>query len=331
MAGYSPLTTEYRGGVEDLVHLGYLAVVDERGEIVLSVGDPNAVVFYRSASKPIQALPVIARGLDRRYGLTDEETAIFAASHHAEPFHIAALESILRKTGLREEDMIMLPATPHAPYAEEARVREGRPPRKLYHNCSGKHAALMLLERDLTGDVRGYEDPDSPAQREVMRAVRLLSEVDALGMGLDGCGVPVFAVPIKHIAAAFRNLACPDLIPDEVYAAAARAFVPRMHEYPYMIQGKGTLCEALNADPDIVAKGGANGLYCFALKRERLGITFKLIDGTADSRPLIVRETLKKLGCLSAETEKRIEALSPEAIINDCGQIVGRRTLAFLS
>ena len=329
MSAYMPLTTESRGGIHDLTHLGHLVIVDERGRVVFSVGDPDAVVFYRSASKPIQALPVIARGLDTRYGVTAEESTIFAGSHHGELFHIAALESILKKSGLREETMIVLPTVPHAPYAEEARVRAGLPPRKLYHNCSGKHAALMLLQRELGGDVADYWRVESPAQREVARVVKLFSGVSELGMGVDGCGVPVFAAPIKHIAQGFRNLACPDLVPDEAYAAAARSFVPRMHAYPQMIQGTGTLCAALNADPDLVAKGGANGLYCFALKKERLGVAFKLIDGTADARPLIVREVLRGLGALSAETAARLEALRPDTIVNDCGDVVGRREIAF--
>ena len=57
-------------------------------------------VFFRSSSKPIQALPVIARGLDKKYGLTDEETAIFSGSHQGDTFHVAALKSIYEKAGL---------------------------------------------------------------------------------------------------------------------------------------------------------------------------------------------------------------------------------------
>ena len=39
--------------------MGYLCIVDEHSRVLYSVGDPNAVVYYRSSSKPIQALPVI--------------------------------------------------------------------------------------------------------------------------------------------------------------------------------------------------------------------------------------------------------------------------------
>ena len=33
-------------------------------------------------------------------------------------------------------------------------------------------------------------------------------------IGIDGCGVPVFAYPMKNIATAYKNLACIDTIQD---------------------------------------------------------------------------------------------------------------------
>ena len=92
------LTEEYRGGLLDLTHYGYISVVDENGKVVYAAGNPEAVVYYRSASKPVQALPVIAHRLDEKYGFTDEETVLFSGSHLGESFHIDALKSISRAT-----------------------------------------------------------------------------------------------------------------------------------------------------------------------------------------------------------------------------------------
>ena len=58
MASCEPLVYEYRADLLDLIHMGYICVVDEQGKVLYSVGDPNERVYYRSASKPIQALPV---------------------------------------------------------------------------------------------------------------------------------------------------------------------------------------------------------------------------------------------------------------------------------
>ena len=103
------LTEEFRGGLLDLTHYGYISIVDEKGKVIYSAGDPEAMVFYRSASKPVQALPVIAHRLDEKYGFTDEETVLFAGSHLGESFHVNALKSIMKKADLNPEDLIMKP------------------------------------------------------------------------------------------------------------------------------------------------------------------------------------------------------------------------------
>lgn len=329
MYTFVPLVKEYRGGLCDLTHFGYLCVVDEKGEVVFSAGDPDAEVFYRSASKPIQALPVIELELDKKYGLTDEESVIFSGSHTGEPFHIQALESVLAKTGLKEEWLCMKPAVPAAAYANEERIKAGLPPRRLYHNCSGKHLALMLVQREIGGDVRDYWKVEAAAQQKAAEAVRKVSGAEKLRIGVDGCGVPVFACMMKQIAEAYRNLACPELVQDKRLRAAICSYIPRIHEYPLMMRGTGYLCSLINYDPDIIGKGGANGVYGFGLKKERLGISFKLADGTEDSWPLLVLEVLKRLGCLTEETEERLLGLKPYIIQNDNGLDVGYREACF--
>ena len=51
-----------RGGIVESVHEGMIAVVDVEGRLVASLGDPNAVIFYRSSAKPFQAIPVVESG-----------------------------------------------------------------------------------------------------------------------------------------------------------------------------------------------------------------------------------------------------------------------------
>ena len=169
------LTEEYRGGLLDLTHYGYISVVDETGKVIYSAGNPEAIVYYRSASKPVQALPVIAHRLDEKYGFTDEETVLFAGSHLGESFHIAALKSIMEKADLNPDDLIMKPTVPGSTSANEDRIRAGLPKSKLYHNCSGKHAALMLIQREMGGDVRDYWKVGSVGQNEVLRTRSALS------------------------------------------------------------------------------------------------------------------------------------------------------------
>jgi len=51
-----------RSGVVESRHYGSVAVVNGKGELIASAGDPNFVTFIRSAAKPMQALNVIFSG-----------------------------------------------------------------------------------------------------------------------------------------------------------------------------------------------------------------------------------------------------------------------------
>ena len=80
---YTRLISEYRFDPEDakkelldLIHYGYVCIVDEDSNVIFEAGDSEDFVFYRSASKPIQSLPVFKYGLDEIYGLTEKESGL---------------------------------------------------------------------------------------------------------------------------------------------------------------------------------------------------------------------------------------------------------------
>lgn len=327
MPSYEPLTREYRGNLAepDLTHFGYISVVDEHSNVLYHVGNPDEMIFYRSSSKPIQALPVIARHLDEQYGLTEEETVLFSGSHAGESFHIDALKSIMKKADLTEDMLIMKPAVPAYAPANEERIRQGLPPSKLYHNCSGKHAALMLTQRALGGNVRDYWKTDAVVNDEIMRVISIMSEFpkENIQLGIDGCGVPVFAVGMKNIAIAYKNLACIDTISDDTIMDAASRYVPRIHKYNRMMRGTGYLCSRINEDPNIIAKGGANGVYGLGLKKERIGISFKLADGTEDSWPIIIKEIFRIIGYQRPETLQILDEINNGVVLNSNDTPVG--------
>ena len=321
------LTEEYRGEILDLIHEGYITVVDEKGQLLWHAGNPQATVYYRSASKPFQALPVIARHLDEKYGFTEEESVIMAGSHLGEPFHVNAIRSMFRKASMDLDDLIMKPTVPGSTSANEERIRQGLPAQKIYHNCSGKHTGAMVLQKELDPEhIRDYWKVDSAAQKEILRTISVLSEVpqEQVGIGVDGCGVPVFAVPVQNIAVAFKNIACIDTISDPELREAARRFIPRIHRYPLMMRGTGYLCSLINYDPNLVAKGGANGVYGIGLKKERMGISLKIKDGTEAIWPILIKEIFRQIGYYNEDTFKMLDSLNSGVIINDNGTPVGR-------
>lgn len=327
---HEELFLEYRAQTLDNIHMGYLAMIDENDRLIFSVGDPNADVYLRSSAKPIQALPVLSRNLDTKFGLTPEESAIFSASHAAQPHHIAALESIYAKAGLKEDDLIVKPTVPGDQDARYAARAAGAPLRKFNHNCSGKHAGILMLQRELGGDLADYWKPESVAQQEILRVISLVSTepVERIHIGVDGCGVPVFAMPIAKMALAFRNLVTPERIPDETIADAAVRYLPRLHAYPHMISGYGRICTLLNGDDNLIAKGGAAGVYGLALKREKIGIAFKMTSGESTIWPLVVHHVLKCLNGASQDTLTGLLKMMSYELTNDNDRTVGEFRLS---
>lgn len=325
------LVEEYRGALLENVHDGFIAVVDDRGALVASAGNTEAVVYYRSASKPIQALPVLAWGLDKVYGFTEEELAVMASSHRGEDFHIRAVEGILEKIGCREEDLCMLPGYPNHIGSREAVVCSGGPKRKVYHNCSGKHAAILTMARHLGASVEGYWKPEHPAQQAILNTISLFTEVpiQEIGIGVDGCGVPVFAVPLRAMALGAMKLASPDRIGDADFAAAAERLGGIISRHPLYITGTDYICSMVNMDTNLFAKGGAKGVYTIGLREQRLGIAFKVRDGSEDSWPLIINEIFRQIGYDNAAGRERMLKLASPQMINDNQEIVGENRVVF--
>lgn len=324
-----PMFEEYRGNTLECVHFGTACVVDRSG-IISAIGDTDWPCFYRSASKPIQALPVLVRGLHKKYGLTEEETAIFSGSHWGDEDHVRVCESIMKKTGLREEDMVMLPTWPNRTARRQMLLRENKPPRRIYHNCSGKHLCLMLLSRELGEPVTDYWRQDSKTQRIVREMVAYMSDTpyDEIRVGVDGCGVPVFAVPFHRIAGAYLKLVCPELIPDERIRCAVADNMARLHAYPNMIAGTGVVDTIITANPDMVAKSGAMGVYAIGVRSKGLGIVFKTIDGSHDEFADEAVEAFTQLG-IAPDTVSSIRRIYSNQLVNDNNETVGFRRAVF--
>ena len=290
------LAVETRGELIENRHDGCVAVVDRSG-LFRKAGRWGDTYFFRSASKPIQALPVLLLGLDRQYGLSEEEIAVMAGSNAGEPYCAGVVQSLLEKTGVGEEDLVLKARYPSHEPSKFAAVGRGEPPKKLWHGCTPKHVGAILTQRALTGSGAGYHLPDSAAQRLVRYTVSLFTDVpyEKIRLGTDGCGVPVFGVPGDRMALSFLRLARPELIPEPSFAEATRRITDLMHRHPRLIRGTDYLCTRMNADPGVVAKGGASGVYAFGLKKAGLGVMLKLYDGTEAAWQAVIARILRQI------------------------------------
>jgi L-asparaginase II len=325
------LVRELRGNVVENVHRGHIVGVDESGQALYAVGDAAHLTFLRSSGKPIQALPAIMSGIDVKFELSDREFSLLAASHRGEDFHVEALDSMKRKLGLTDDHLLCSPTYPLNSAARDELLKSGSKQRRMYHNCSGKHLGMMALCLSKGYALEGYYEPDHPVQQEILQAMSVITgcKLEDIGRGVDGCGVPVFAMPLNNLAHAFLKLACPDLIEDTQMRQAVVKITSVMNAYPEMISGTDAICTQLLMDPNIVAKGGAQGVYCFGLRQERLGFALKVMDGSSDEWPLIIASILEQVGYSNKETIDRLYRIAHQEVVNDNQRIVGRNEACF--
>ena len=289
----NPVLVEvWRGNAVESEHAGSLAIVDAAGSVVLQLGDIDRPVFPRSAVKALQALPLVESGAAERLQLTDDELAIACASHNGEPEHVRTAAGMLAKAGV---DAAVLECGAHWPYHEataRSLASRGETPTALNNNCSGKHAGFVCLACNLMGwndagldlrqYVKGYVTPEHPVMQEVTDALQSATGFDLsrTARGTDGCSIPTYAVPLRHLAHAFAKFGTGIGLRDG-QARAARRLRAAVARSPFMVAGSGRFDTVVmqRLGERVFCKVGAEGMYCAALPERGWGVAIKTSDG----------------------------------------------------
>ena len=290
MHTHPTLVEALRGGIVESFHRGSIAIVDADGGMHTAMGDIDRPIFPRSAVKVLQALPLVASGAADALGLSDEELALACASHGGEDPHVRTAASMLAKAGL---DAAALECGAHWPYhdgALKALARDRHEPSALHNNCSGKHAGFVCLGCGLHGSggsgaagfLSGYVEPGHPVMQAVTQALQASTGYDlsTTARGVDGCSIPTYAIPLRHLAHAFARVATGVGLSPE-HARAAQRLRTAVASAPFMVAGSGRLDTVLMTHfrERLFCKVGAEGVYCAALPDLGLGVAIKMDDG----------------------------------------------------
>jgi L-asparaginase len=279
-----------RSGVAEATHLVHAVAVRD-GRPVAEAGDPKLVTLFRSSAKPFQALP-LAEAYD---DLDPRELAIASASHRADRAQLAAVRLLLRRAHAGEDDLEC--------------GREGYPPTKLKHNCSGKHAGMLAVCRARGWRTEGYRLPSHRMQRTNLRNVAAAARVDEddIPTAVDGCGVVTFALSLEQMAGMFTRL-------EE--GAGGKRVAEAMRAHPELVRGEGAAdTVVMQTLAGAVAKGGAEGLLCGALP-DRTGFAIKCADGSGRAVGPAVAAFVARLGA-------ELPRLSEVPLTNSRGENVG--------
>ena len=346
-----PLFEVTRGRIVESVHYGSIAVVDSKGKLIASYGDPQAVAFLRSSAKAFQALPFVERGGVEHFGFTQMELAISCASHEGSALHVQTVRALQQKIAITEADLQCGTHMPGDVDELKSLIVHDHQPSTNHNNCSGKHTAMLAHAKMRGLPLDNYLDPRHPIQKDILTTFAEMCQltVKEIELGTDGCSAPNFAVPLYNAALAFARLCDPrDL--SEARAAACHKITAAMTAHPEMVSGYGEFDEQLMkaGEGKIVCKRGAEGYQIVGLlpgvlsaDAPGIGIAMKVSDGDASRmgsglestnrvRPAVMIEILRQLGVLSSKQEQTLASFGPEkSITNHRGIITGKSRPVF--
>lgn len=325
-----------RGALVESVHTGAIAVVTASGSVVLGIGDIRRPVFPRSSIKAFQCLPMIESGAADRFGYGNAEIALACASHTGSERHANLAQKMLADIGLGEAALGCGAHLPLGSSAQKALIRSGREPTQLHNNCSGKHAGMLATAKHLGEPIEGYWNPRHPVQQRVHATLSELSGL-TLGrdvMGLDGCSVPNWAMPLENLARLFARFVTRQGMGPDRRRAVERILAACWAE-PELVAGAGRADTVVmrRLPGRVFMKTGAEGVYAGGFPELGFGFALKIDDGTTrasagavmalvervlpEARGLMARKTIKSWSGIevgeirtSPTLERALEALS---------------------
>jgi L-asparaginase II len=262
------------------------------------IGDPDRLVYPRSALKPFQTVAALRAGAR----FSPEQLVVVTSSHGGTPRHVELVREVLACAGLTE-DALRTPVTwPSSTEAARDRVRAGLGPARILMNCSGNHAGMLAGSVAAGWSLDDYLDPEHPIHALAARVVAEHGGVEPSHQGVDGCGGPVWAIPLTALAEGYRRI-----------AAEHRALASAVRAHPDLIEGPGTPTTRAIAVLGVMAKSGAEGVFA-AVAPDGTTAAVKVLDGAGRAAAAVAVALLADAGA--------VDAVAAEGYLDDPGLVV---------
>jgi L-asparaginase II len=320
-----PLLTQKRGQHIENRFNGWFLTSTSSGELqYASPGSINLDTFFRSSAKPFQAFPLLQALQKHNITLPTEALAIACSSHSGTPDHTKWSAYLLEQAGLTKQNLGCGPHPPVDKEAAKALEEEGIAPTTLHNNCSGKHAGMLFACILNDWPIDNYLAPNHPLQQSIVHCLEETAEEKLLDIAIDGCGAPVFYLPLRTMAKLYARLASQDKF---------KPLIEAMTSYPELIGGQGRIDTVLMqvSSGNLLAKVGADGVMCIANRSQQLGFSLKMENGQNSIRDLTLPFILYQLGWLTTKEwqDNRLASFAPPPLINTCNTLVGQALCHF--
>lgn len=321
-----------RSGIVESEHFGDIAVVNKNGNLLYYVGNPEQLSFFRSSAKPLILLSHLKKNIHGYFNLTLRELAIMASSHSGGGIHVEVLSGIAKKLEIREDD---LTCGIREPFGEKERYelyKTGKEPGQFHNNCSGKHLGNIAACKAMGYSPDSVYDPFHPIQLDIKALISDFCGLPAgsIHVGVDGCGVPVFGVPLKNMALSYSRIFDTGFM-DGKYAGVQKLLHEAVTKNPDMIASDDRIDTQLIrlTEGDHFGKMGSDGVFCIHVHSKGIGIALKIRDGSIRAVAPAVIETLVQLKTLPSGIAEELEHFHYPPVKTWSGRIIGSITPVF--
>jgi len=320
---YAPIFSVDRSDHQEVLIEGIVSVVagTPGGSIrnLLTVGDDQFLLWTRSLLKPWQTtanLPFLQGAYPE---LMPQHQAVITASHSADIEHLCLLRQIIDIGGVSENDLKCPTSMPKDQRIRHKFERDSEGPRRLFHNCSGKHLGYLLAMKAQKIKTDNYLDPSGAQHKPLLSVLHQLTgrPIASFIPTVDGCQLPNYSLTARETAVLYMGLLNRANLPTARITDAGLTdrllYVGGlMGAYPNLIDGQDTLDSDImagrfqkrGAQTKFIAKFGADGLLAVGVGPterypEGAGILIKLAHGmTAAHVEMIVKELMRQMSLI---------------------------------
>jgi L-asparaginase II len=206
---------------------------------------------------------------------------------------VALVERVLAGAGLTAAHLGTPEAWPSSSSATHERVRRGLGPARITMNCSGNHAGMLAGSVAAGWPVDDYLDAGHPIHALAAEVIGELAGVDPGHRGIDGCGGPVWALPLTALGRGYQAVA---RVEPRIAAAVRRQ--------ADVIEGPGTATSRAIEALGVFAKSGAEGVFC-AVAPDGTAVAVKTLDGSGRAAAAVSVALLAAAGAVDASAAAR--------------------------
>lgn len=315
-----------RNELTECCHHVHCVVSDAAHRIVAGWGNVNGAIFPRSAIKPIQAIGLIESGAADMCHVADAELAIACGSHNGEPDQCTLIATWLSRMGFDATQLTCGAHMPLHPLTQQAMYRQELSATALHNNCSGKHAAMLITARHCGYSLSDYHQLTHPVQQRIAGILAELSDhmISDDQVGIDGCGVPTWYLPLNRLAMAAARFADFNQL-TTTRAEACQRIRNAMTMHPYCVAGEDRIDTEINAitGGNVITKIGAEGVFIAFLCEAKLGLALKAEDGADRASKAALVEVLYQLDAITRQQYDQLAKYSKPEIKNWSGTPIG--------